>query len=166
MCGKETWGLGQADGDLFQGSTFALTPLERTSARARALGAQMVEAAGARAVWLDPETHDRWSAATSHMPYLLSIALSLATPPDAAALIGPGFRSVSRLAGSSTLMMGDILSTNRENALRALSLFRAQLERLEHLLREGDEAGLIAELSRGQEARNRLLAAQVEGGAR
>lgn len=165
MCGKETSGLERAEGDLFRGAPFALTPLERSSARARSLGAQLVEAVGARAVWLEPETHDRWSAATSHMPYLLSIALSLATPPDAAALIGPGFKSVSRLAGSSTLMMGDILSTNRENVLRALSLFRAQIEGLEHLLREGNEAGLIAELRRGQEVRNQLLAAQGKGGA-
>ncbi len=166
MCGKETSGLAQAEADLFRGAPFALTPLERTSPRARSLSAQVVEAVGARAIWLDPATHDRWTAAASHMPYLLSIALSLATPPEAAPLIGPGFKSVSRLAGSSTVMMGDILNTNRENVLSALSLFRAQLEQLELNLRQGDEAGLMAGLIRGQQARQHLLAAQAEGGAR
>ncbi len=166
MCGKETSGLGQAEADLFRGAAFALTPLERTSLRARALAAQVVQTAGARAVWLDPATHDRWTAATSHMPYLLSIALSLATPEEAAPLIGPGFQSVSRLAGSSTLMMADILDSNRENVLSALSLFRAQLQQLEHSLRQGDEAGLMAGLMQGQLARSQLLASQDEGGAR
>lgn len=165
MCGKESSGLKQAEAGLFLGSAFALTPLERTSLRARSLGAQVVEAVGARAVWLDPATHDRWTAATSHMPYLLSIALSLATQPEAAPLIGPGFQSVSRLAGSSTVMMGDILDTNRENVLSALSLFRAHLEQLELSLRQGNEPGLMTGLIRGQQARSRLLAAQAEGGA-
>jgi prephenate dehydrogenase len=157
MCGKETSGLSQAEAGLFRDAPFALSPLDRTTARARSLGEQLVRAVGARLLWLDPATHDRWTAATSHAPYLLSIALALATPAEVAPLIGPGFLSASRLAGSSTTMMADILETNRENALTALRLFRAELDRLESCLHQTDYTTLVAQLTRGRQSRSQLL---------
>jgi prephenate dehydrogenase len=163
MCGKETSGLAQAEAELFRDAPFALTPLERTTHRARSLGAQIVSALGARLLWLDPATHDRWTAATSHAPYLLSIALALATPGEAAPLIGPGFQSTSRLAGSSTTMMADVLETNRENVLASLNLFRLELDQLESSLRQADRPALVERLMRGCQSRNRLLAMATRG---
>jgi prephenate dehydrogenase len=166
MCGKETSGLGQAEPGLFRDAPFVLTPLERTTTRARSLGAQLVGALGARLLWLDPATHDRWTAATSHAPYLLSIALALATPAETAPLIGPGFLSTSRLAGSSTKMMADILETNRGNVLTALSLLKAELDRLESSVRQADHTALVAQLTRGRLARNQLLETPSESNPR
>ena len=156
MCGKETAGLPNAEAGLYQGAAFALTPLERTSPHARSLAIQVVEATGARPVWLDAATHDRWAAATSHMPYLLAVALTLATQPDVKPLVGPGFRSTSRLASSSARMMADILHTNRENVLAALALFRGELEQIEAALQQEDEAILFDKMQRGIAARDYL----------
>lgn len=156
MCGKETAGLPNAMAGLFQGAAFALTPLERTSPGARSLAVQVVEAIGARPVWLDAATHDRWAAATSHMPYLLAVALTLATQPDAKPLVGPGFRSTSRLASSSARMMGDILHTNRENVLAALALFIEELEQIQAALQQEDEAILFDKMQHGIAAKDYL----------
>ena len=138
MCGKEKASLAHAEAGLFAGAVFALIPLERTSPRARSLAEQLVGAIGSLPVWLDALTHDRWVAATSHLPYLVANALALATPGEAAPLVGPGFRSTTRLAASFAPMMLDALSTNRENILQALGCFRNELERMESLLRWGD----------------------------
>jgi prephenate dehydrogenase len=156
MCGKETAGFTNAEASLYQGAAFALTPLERTSPQARTLAVQVVEAIGARPVWLDAATHDRWAAATSHMPYLLAVALTLATQPDVKPLVGPGFRSTSRLASSSARMMADILHTNRENVLAALALFRGELEQIQAALQQEDEAILFDKIQRGIAARDYL----------
>ncbi len=157
MCGKERSGLEHADGDLYQGAVFNLTALERTSPAARGMAMQLVEALGAFPLWLDAHTHDRWAAATSHLPYLLSVALALATPSEAAPLVGPGFRSTSRLASSSPGMMSDILYTNRDNTLLAFDRFRTQLDALEAALRDMDEAAMTSSLNQAVEARGLLL---------
>jgi prephenate dehydrogenase len=157
MCGKETSGLENADAALFKRATFALTPLQRSSARARSIASEIVGAVGAFPLLLSPDLHDRWTAATSHAPYLLSIALVLATGEEAAPLVGPGFRSSSRLAGSSPQMMLDILSSNHENVRKALHAVHKKLYEIDRLLDEGDEAELAELLSRGRVARQSLL---------
>ena len=147
MTGKEKSSLRNAEAAIYQGAPFALTALPRTSLRARQLGEALVIAIGARPLWMDAGQHDRWVAATSHLPYLLSSALARCTPEEAAPLVGPGFRSASRLAGSSTRMMSDILATNRENVREAIARFRVELDHYDALLEAGawDEMAALME---------------------
>jgi len=149
MCGKEKSSILHADAHIFAQAPFAFTPLPRTTPRARAFAIELAEAIGARPLWIDPETHDRWTAATSHFPYLLANALALATPIEAAPMIGPGFRSTTRIAAASTKMMCDILSTNRENVLHALDNFLRVLEGFQTLLQRGEDEKLGPMLAAG-----------------
>ncbi len=166
MCGKETPGLVYADPSIFQGAAFILTSLERTSPQAQYLAEHIVRAIKSRPVWLDAHTHDRWVAATSHLPYVLSVSLALATPGEAAPLVGPGFRGVSRLAASSAAMMSDALSTNGDNLLLALAHLRAELDGIENILREGDASALDGLLHSAAAARARLIGDMPTGGTR
>ena len=138
MCGKEKASLVNADQGMFRGAVFALTPLPRTSSHAKKLVRELVKGIGAEELWLDPASHDRWAAATSHLPYLLAHALTLATPLDAAPLVGPGFLSTSRLAGGYAPMMLDVLQTNRQNILEALRIFQSRLDEIELCLGQED----------------------------
>jgi prephenate dehydrogenase len=149
MCGKETYSLRNAEAGLYRGAAFAFTPLERSTEKARALAGEIAAAVGAHPLFLDPGVHDRWVAATSHLPYLLAAALALATPVEASALVGPGFRSTARLAASSPSVMLDVLATNRENVLASLQAFRRQLDVLESGLVGGASPGLASSLERG-----------------
>jgi prephenate dehydrogenase len=163
MCGKEKGSLAQADAQIYRGARFAFTPLERTSLRARAIADELAHAVGACPLWLDADTHDRWTAATSHFPYLLSNALAAATPEEAAPLIGPGFRSTSRLAATPPAMMGDVLMTNRDNVLAALRRFRTSLDALEACLENEDWDGLQACLAQGAACQGQLLSSAEKG---
>lgn len=152
MCGKETSGLENADPAIYREAPFAIVPLARSSPAALALAGELVQAIGARPLLLDAATHDAWTAATSHFPYLLAAALVLATPPDAAPLVGSGFRSTTRVAGSSVPMMMDILTTNRINVLAAIQRLRESLDGLEAGLRESESEQELAEaLSKARE---------------
>jgi prephenate dehydrogenase len=142
MSGKEKSGPMNADPAIFMNAPFALVPLERTSDQTRTLAEHLALLVGAHPLWLDADTHDRWVAATSHVPFLAASALAAATPLDAAPLVGSGFRSTARLAGTSTTMMMDILATNRSNILHALQQTRIELERLEKLIVDQDYTGL------------------------
>lgn len=156
MCGKEKLGLEHAEAGLFQGAPFAFTCLERTTNQAQRLASQLARAIGAKELWVNADMHDRLTAATSHLPYLLAIALVLATPADAGQLTGPGFRSMTRLAATPASMMLDVLDTNRDQILDALGRFREQIDLLEALLEHGDNDQLSTFLSRSAAYKNEL----------
>jgi prephenate dehydrogenase len=158
ICGREKSSLAFADGRLYQGAAFVLSPLPRTSPRARQTAEQLALAAGARPIWMDASVHDCLIACTSHFPYLLANALAASTPLDAAPLVGPGFQSMTRLAGSNLDMMRDILVTNRENILSSLKSYQILLSRMENLLAEGDMDTLAIMLKEGADHKEEIFA--------
>jgi prephenate dehydrogenase len=159
MCGKEASGIEAAEATLYEGCTFVLTPLERTSPEAIAVGKGLVEMVGARAVVMDAERHDRLVATVSHLPYALACALTAAVAasaeedPTAWELAASGFRDTSRLAASDVTMMVDILLTNRDAVLDAVGDCRKELDDLARLLEDGDEEGLRGRLRALRESR-------------
>ena len=140
ICGKENLTLENAEATLYHNAPFVLTPLPRTSARASAAAFQMIQAVGANPIWIDAAMHDRTLAATSHLPFLLASALVLATPPESAPLVGPGFRSSSRLASTPSSMMMGVMGTNRQNILDAIARLKVNVDLLEQALQSGDSA--------------------------
>lgn len=153
MCGKEVSGIEAADPTLYRGCTFILTPLPRTSEAALALGRELVEAAGASPLVLEPERQDFLVATVSHLPYLLACALvstadaTTSADPAAWEIVAGGFRDTSRVAGSDVTMMMDILLTNRKEVLKALDTYQMQLRYLTRLVEAGDEKEMRAVLS-------------------
>ncbi len=161
ICGKEKLSLDNAEPDLYRNAPFVLTPVpHRQSARSSQAAFQMIQAIGAIPIWMDAARHDQILAATSHLPFLLACALTLATPSECAPLIGPGFRSTSRLASTPASMMLGILTTNRQNILDALERFKENLSQLEEALRRGDEEQIQAVLDEARNQRGRLVSEQ------
>jgi len=150
ICGKEKLSLANAERTLYYATPFLLTPLERTSSRALSAAHQIIEAIGAKATVLDAAEHDCILASTSHLPFLLSSALVLATPQDVASFVGPGFKSVSRLAGTSSSMMLGILQSNQENILHALHGLQNKLAEVESALAAKDFSKLESILNEAQ----------------
>ena len=163
MCGKETSGLEAAEPELYQGQTFVLTPIQRTSVEALGLARELVEATGAHPLLLEAERHDRLVAATSHLPYLCACGLvktaeELAQGDEAIwQLTASGFRDASRLAASDVALMADILLTNRAAVIEALNTCQAQLHDLANFLLGGDEEGLRSTLAASRERRRRVF---------
>ncbi len=150
ICGKERLSLANAERTLYYTATFILTPLQRTSERALSAANQIIEAIGAKAAILDAAAHDRILASASHVPFLASSALALATPTDVAPFAGPGFRSASRLAGTPMSMMLGVLESNKDNVLDALHRLQGQLAALETALAAGDPSRLESILNDAQ----------------
>ena len=157
ICGKEKLSLANAERTLYYAASFLLTPLERTSPRAISATSQIIEVLGAKAKIVDAMEHDRILASTSHLPYLLSSALALAIPPDVSSFIGPGFKSVSRLAGTSSSMMLGVLQSNRENVLNSLSGLQNQLAELKTALLNEDYSSLETILNQSRSSYQSLI---------
>jgi len=156
MCGKETSGLDYADPVIFKGAAFAIVPLDRSSENARKSAGAMAGLLGSRPVWMDADSHDRFVAATSHLPYLVSNSLAFCTPVEAASLTASGFASATRLAVSSPDMMMDVLESNKDTIVEALRGYRDRLALIEELLIHDDFARLRSELEAGAENRRRI----------
>jgi prephenate dehydrogenase len=156
ICGKEKLSLANAERTLYYAAPFVLTPLGRTTKRALSAANQVIEAIGAKGTILDALEHDRILASTSHLPFLLSSVLALATDRDVSPFVGPGFRSVSRLAGTSSSMMLGVLGSNRDNVLNALHGLQDKLAEVEAALAANDLSKLEALLNEAQEKYKRF----------
>ena len=150
ICGKEKSGLEHAESNLFHNAPFILTPLDRTKPQAISAARQIISAIGANRLEMTAEEHDRILAATSHLPFLLSSALVLSTSQDFGPFTGSGFRSTSRLAGTSSHIMMGILQSNRMNLLGALRGFQDVLVQIENALASKDNEKLEALLNEAQ----------------
>jgi prephenate dehydrogenase len=163
MCGKEVSGIEVADPALYQGRTFILTPLPRTSEAALSLGCALAKAAGAHPLVLEPDRQDYLAATISHLPYMLACALvstadaTVSADPAVWKIVAGGFRDTSRVAGSDVTMMIDILLTNREEVLKALDAYHMQLHSLAGLVEAGDEKDLYTVLSDIRQERMRMF---------
>jgi prephenate dehydrogenase len=156
MAGKETRGAGAADGDLFRGRTWVLTPDEpaelETDAAREFRG--WLERIGARVTVLDSDEHDRIVARTSHLPQLASTALgALLAEARHLEVSGSGLKDMTRLALSSYDLWRDILATNSEHIDRALAAYIQELEHIRENLRTRQ---LQEEFRRGAAAAARL----------
>lgn len=149
ICGKEKGGIHNADPRLYMNATFVITPTQRTTPRAMRMARELIEALGSHYYALDAETHDRWVASTSHIPYLLANALCVVTPEEAASLVGPGFKSTVRLAPTPLNMILDVLFTNRTNILDSLEKMLILLEKIKGNIEANDVEVLTALLEKG-----------------
>lgn len=156
MCGKEKSSLRYADGSIYTRAPFALAAVGQTSIRAKGMADAVVRSVGALPLWVDPGEHDRWVAATSHIPFLTACALAEATSEEAAALVGPGFRGAARLAGSSPVMMADIATTNSENIRVSLHAVIDKLMQYDAMLAEGDVNAMVQEFGKAANKLHRL----------
>ena len=163
MCGKELSGLEAAEATLYEGCTFILSPLERTSSEALELARSMIQALGATPLILDGARQDRLVATLSHLPYLLACSLvqtadaTTSADPAAWEIVAGGYRDTTRVAGSDVSMMLDILTTNRRAVLDAAATFRDKLENLTGLLEDEDEDGLRTLLAFSRSERRRMF---------
>ncbi len=164
MCGKEVNSLSNADANLYQGGSFALLALSRTTRPASNLALQLVQAIGAHPVWLDPTEHDRWASVISALPYLVANCLSGVTPLEAAPLVGPGYKSTTRLAAENIDMMHYILGNNLNNVLADLKNFRNRLDLIEKALEKDDFAALTLLFEEGAARRAAIMDSFQKGG--
>lgn len=155
MAGKEKRGVEEADAGLFLGRPYLLTPArpEDLAAPAAREFVRWIERIGAEPRVMTPEEHDHTVALSSHLPQMLSTALSAALEdkPGAAAAAGPGLTDMTRLALSGWDIWRDILETNRDEIVRAIGMFEEQLQAMKEELERGlpeDEFRRGAEFAR------------------
>ena len=160
LAGGASGGPGRATADLFDGATWFLTPLPSSDAARVDLVERFVATLGARAVRLDPETHDRLLALTSHLPHALANLLMqdvAVSGDEALGYAGASLREMTRVAGANPVVWADIFVENGDLIADALATHRDGLDGVERALRTGDRGFFEQWIAQAAEARNRML---------
>jgi prephenate dehydrogenase len=165
MAGSEHSGPDAADGSLFQGATWVLTPTGSTSDPTLHTVSTFLRRLGSRVLVLPPDRHDELVALVSHLPQLVASALAevagraVDTTGEAVlAVAGGGFRDTTRIAASDPDLWLGILRGNRAAVLEVLDAYQDRLSEVRVALAAEDGAALRAFLGRASAARRKLVA--------
>ncbi|HMD97005.1 MAG TPA: prephenate dehydrogenase [Terriglobia bacterium] len=161
LAGKERSGFAGASAELFQNARYALTPLSPDHLRDPRVQAfsDLVTSVGARPFVTDASAHDRAIAFLSHLPQLVSTALSSLIAEQGGEeflpleLAATGFRDMTRLADSPYALWRDICLTNIENIQSALE---SLVEKLEAMKLHLSDRELEREFKQAQRLRDKL----------
>jgi prephenate dehydrogenase len=164
MAGSELEGLDGADGDMFEGAVWVLTPSASTDDATFGVVAAVVAELGAEVVALPPERHDQVVAVISHVPHLTAATLmGLASDraEEHAALLrlaAGGFRDMTRIASGQPNIWLDICAENRTAILSALDGLIDGLQQMRTVVDTDDRSELLRRLAKAREARSNLPA--------
>jgi len=160
MAGKSQ-SIEAAEADLFKGATWCVAPALSADDPAIRNVLGMIAALGAEPYFLDPGEHDAYVAGISHLPFVLSAALTNSLAKDSSwrdmkSLTAGGFRDMTRLSAGSPDMHRDIAITNREALIRWIDTYQEILTDVRRMLAENGEAtvtGLSAFFTEARDAR-------------
>ncbi|ADQ13842.1 prephenate dehydrogenase [Halanaerobium hydrogeniformans] len=178
MAGSHKSGIDWHQADLFVDAPFILTPvienpagkdLNHNQSEAEFLSSlssgekedleilkDIVEKIGAKSYLMSAESHDRRTAFVSHLPHLLSSGLvnliaQQQNRSNFLELAGSGFADMTRIAGGSAELWQDIILSNRENIVKALTEYQEILEEIKITLESDEQQGLYTFLARAAE---------------
>lgn len=162
MAGSELEGLDGADGSMFEGAVWVLTPGPTTADDTFSQVASIVAELGADVVALPADRHDQVVAVISHVPHLTAATLmGLASDraEEHAALLrlaAGGFRDMTRIASGHPAIWLDICAENRDAILSALDGLIEGLSAMRTVVKTDDRAELHRRLAKAREARANL----------
>ena len=135
MAGKEFSGIEHADANLFHAAVWLITPVvpNQQYTPLQEEFTELLAAIGARIVVLDPERHDLLCAWISHLPQMISTALTsvlyeeLGDDETVMQIGGRALREMTRIGHSPYSMWRDIAITNSKNLEDVILRFEQQM---------------------------------------
>jgi len=135
LAGGNRLGIVNADDRLFENSYWLLTPTEKTPPTVKESLAWWVRLLGAYPLMLEPELHDRIMAMTSHVPFVIALALSRWIAehsegiPILPRLATGNFQTMSSAAGLPLTLWEADIRGNRAELEKSLGQFIEVLQR-------------------------------------
>lgn len=151
ITGTEKAGFSSANPSLFKNKVFTLTFPNEKSLEGKNFVYKILNGIGSIPVEISAEQHDEFLSLTSHLSYILALALTFLAKEKIEKfqfikkLIGNGFLSTSRLALTDEEMGFGILKTNSRNIIEIIEEYIEKLNYIKNLI-ESDKTNEIKEL--------------------
>jgi len=141
MAGKESGGALLAEAGLFDGAMWLFTPTNSEMTAIEKEWRGWVGCFGSRTLDMDASRHDELCAWVSHLPQMLSTALSalleerFGDAPEIAAIGGRALKETTRLGASPYSMWRDVAMTNTVPVANTLQALEQRLQHVRENLR-------------------------------
>lgn len=141
MAGRETAGIDHADHTLFNNRVWVVVPSNNARDVSVDRVVRLAIDAGSKVITMTAADHDVAVAQVSHVPFMISTALSDAVIGNSkfgewAPVAATGLRDITRLASGDATMHRDICVTNRDNIAKGLEDVSAVIADLARQVRE------------------------------
>ncbi len=158
MAGSEKTGYASSVAHLFENAYYILTPCSTTLDPDIPVMQDLVRAIGGIPVVLDATTHDRITAAISHVPHVAASALvnmvsNCKEKDTMRVLAAGGFRDITRIASSSPEMWEDIISSNSNLVVEILNTYEKILAGVRKSISSGSSTEIISFFSQARDFR-------------
>lgn len=162
MAGSESTGYNNANKYLLENAYYILTVTEEFPKDKLQFFDTYLRSLGCLTMIMTPEKHDFATACISHLPHIIAASLVRfvqdADSEDATlkTIAAGGFRDITRIASSSPVMWQHICSTNREEILKAFSLYEKSLQAFMASVESCDEESMLSLFSGAKDYRDNL----------
>lgn len=153
IAGSEKTGVQHATETLFDGKMVVLTPSSKTDAGMLARADAFWAATGGTTIQMTPAIHDKHLAAVSHVPHLISSAVTRLATGDALPLVGSGWRDITRVAAGDPGMWTAIVKENRSAIVHQLQALIESATELQTLITSESDSDLESWLAVAQAIR-------------
>jgi prephenate dehydrogenase len=149
ICGTALRGRSAWNERLYRGEACFAFSNKLTNGNSVKLARKLIKAAGGRFMSVDYRKHDSAFAVTSGLPHILAYSLmkvrtdSRNIPVE---LEGPSFAGATRVSASDPVVTAEMLHSNRDNLLKAVSRLEGNIGRIRELLSRGDAKKLAQTL--------------------
>jgi len=157
MAGSHLSGFKHSSAGLFCGVNWIVCESKNKEANETII--EMIEALEANPVIIDAETHDRFVAATSHLPHVIASTLAsyiLSCGDEYKQFLATGFLDTTRIAASDPILWEEIINNNKDNIIEALNDYQQEISKWQKAIKENDSAQLTALLSRAKTSRESI----------
>ena len=159
MAGKETSGIEHADGGLFQGAHYLLTPRAESGGAHVALMERLAAHIGCRdVVKTTPEQHDAIIAYTSQVMHIMAVAVC--DDPDLFAcrgFEGGSFRDCTRVAALDVPLWTQLFSMNAPALCQVIRNLEDNLRAYREVIEAGDTARLAEKLTWSADRKRQMV---------
>jgi len=157
MTGKEINGLENSDGNLFVNCNYIIIQDDKNHSSLHTIE-DLIKSIGAKnIIYSSPKEHDTLIGYTSHLPHILAVSLCMDDYFNVCKkFIGRSFKDVSRVAEINEDLWSELFIENKENLLDSIERFKKNLNILEKVIKNEDEASLRELLKKSRIRKNAL----------
>ncbi len=158
MAGREKWGFGNSDPDLFVKASMILCPEGADPDKLELLQGFWLDNGFARCVVTTAANHDRMISYTSQLAHVLSNAyMKNPAALESKGYTGGSFQDLTRVAKLNPTMWTELFFCNRERLLRDCDTLIEELSRYRDALAEEDPRQMEELLQDGSDRKEQLL---------
>ncbi|MCF6150557.1 MAG: prephenate dehydrogenase [Candidatus Kuenenia sp.] len=157
IAGSEKRGVDHASPDLFEGCICFITPFNNNKEKAVETISNLWSFLGAKVKNISPERHDELLAYVSHLPHLIASCLINVIGEDDLMYGAAGLKDTTRVASGDPELWRDIFDQNRENMIKSIDRFMAELTEFKNDLISGNNDMILNRLKKAKISRDGIF---------